>query len=167
MKSVILFLLVGLIVGCRSTPWRYRPAGPIGLVELPAPCDNALVREYIDDVDSLDVCEQYERIERAILNRESRALNVVVPSLPGATCRMSRWGISPDRDLDEDLAYGVLLCYGARMGLEAETYGLLSYWSVDESNTREITSMPDDQDRAIFLANLKDYLGCTKSAGKR
>jgi hypothetical protein len=125
-----------------------------------------LVQEYLADIDSADVCEQYLRIERAVLNEGSAELNMIIPALPGATCHRSRWGISPDREIDEALAYYMLLCYGSKMGREPETYRAVGAVPTHD-NEPGFTFVVEGGKRALFLTNLKAYLGCTRDVGGR
>lgn len=158
--STILVLIAFFLIGCRSTPWR---KSGIAWVEAPPPCSDVLVQEYLLDIDTVDVCEQYLRIERALMNHWAVKLNTVIPNLPGATCRVSRWGVSPDWEIDENLAVGLLRCYSAKMGREEEYYRHVTSFPVDVKNGlgQHYTYIPQIKSRDEFLVNLKAYLGCT------
>jgi hypothetical protein len=157
-RAVLLTLVALLQLGCQAT-FRVLRDGPGGFV-VPPPCSDKMLIEHIDQTDSMDACEQYRRIERALNNSAGTSVNEVVPRLPASSCDSSRWGISPDPRVDESIAYALVLCYGARMGRHEQTYASLLV--LDANNSPDgggygVTLMPH---RDEYLAGLRAYLGC-------
>lgn len=131
------------------------------IVDEGPPCSPIKLTEFMQSFDTLSPCARYQRIENALRSESPPYLNRVMSWSPDTSCLFSRWGISQDPRVEEDLAYHLLVCYQSRMGNKWVDDGVVYRISRRKAEV-ERDALTAVHRQMEFLQDLKVYLGCVE-----
>jgi hypothetical protein len=162
MLATVLFAISLFSIGCSTGNQGdrlYRNSDPL------APCRYFSDKPYLRMMDSLNPCEAYARVERALIKPIAPYRNIVYPRLPDTTVIATRWGISEDPGIEELAATNLLLCYLYKMGKPVEEWAIVIMWTIPDylPDRSIVTRIIGDEDTRRFLSDLRTFLGCTDS----
>lgn len=161
MQAVFLLLMTFVVLGCSTTQRVNR-----WLVDESLPCNAVQLKLFMMGFDTLGPCERYRRIEIALHTESPPYSNRVISRLQDTSCPFSRWGISRDPRVEEELAYHLLVCYQSRMGKAWEDDEVVYRISQRKADI-ERDALTAVHKRSEFLSDLKTFLGCTDSTYKK
>lgn len=161
LSGVVSLLSTVVILGCGSAQ-----ESELWVVDDGPPCSAVQLRRFMADFDSLRPCERYLRIENALRSLQPPYSNRVISKYPDTACPFSRWGISRDPRVEEEMAYHLLVCYASRMGKKWEGEDVVYRISRRRAeNERDALTAVHRQSE--FLSDLKILLGCADSSSSK